>query len=129
VLGIVNNYGPELAGVMLFGMNGYIFYVATRADNEFSFVHFFMEGRPENLYRLGYWLFAQVGVWAVVAMYWRDKLDTAFMVGVLGVFVGERAINSWAHHRSKANAGDRGGDSGGVLGGGVGAEQAKPPGV
>jgi hypothetical protein len=125
VLGIVNNYGPEITGLLLFAGNGYIVYTASKADNDFHFVHFFMEGRPENLYRFGYWLFAQAGIWSIVAMYWRDKLDAAFWLTIGGIFVGERAINSIGHHFGKKGGSDASSDSGNPVGGGTGRRGAK----
>lgn len=101
VLGIVNAYGPEFVALVLFVMNGVVFYRASAADNEHSFIHFFVEGKKENVYRLGYWIMLQVAVWSIFALFWREKLDAAYFLAVATVFVGKSAVDSIGHHFGK----------------------------
>lgn len=103
VLGIVNSFGPELVLLTIFGVNGLIFYNATKADNGFDFIHFFMEGHPENVYRLGYFLLMEAALWSIFALYWRDKLDSSYW-GVIGsLFVIKASVDSIGHHFGKKN--------------------------
>ena len=101
ILGIINSFGPELVLLTIFGVNGLIFYRATKSDNGFDFIHFFMEGKPENVYRLGYFLLMEAALWSIFALYWRGKLDAGYW-GVIGsLFVVKASIDSIGHHFGK----------------------------
>ena len=93
-LGIITNFGPELVLLVMFGTNGLIFYRATKADNGFDFVHFFIEGKPENIYRLGYFLLLEAALWSIFALYWRDKLESGYWAVIGGIFIGKAAVDS-----------------------------------
>ena len=94
LLGIITNFGPELVLLVMFGTNGLIFYRATKSDNGFDFVHFFIEGKPENIYRLGYFLLLEAALWSIFALYWCDKLESGYWAVIGGIFIGKAAIDS-----------------------------------
>ena len=88
VLGIINAYAPELVLIgLLFGA-GFAFYKSTIDENkEFDFMHFFMADKPEDIFRLGYFMLLLVAMWSIFALIWRDKMSTEYAGVVFGAFI------------------------------------------
>jgi len=94
-LALINSYFPSLVAMVLFTAVGYVFYRASlRPDNDFEFVNFFKEDRPENIWKLGYFLLLVTVMWSIFALYWNEKLTTEYVVGVLAIFIVKSAVDS-----------------------------------
>ena len=95
VLGLINAYAPELVLLGLLSGAGFAFYKSTTdEDQEFDFMHFFMAGHKEDIFKLGYFLLLIVAVWSVFALIWRDKFSTEYMAVVLAAFIAKNVADT-----------------------------------
>jgi len=95
VLGIINSYSPELLLIGMLAGVGFAFYRSTQDEtSEFDFMHFFMAGKPEDIWKLGYFLLLLVAMWSIFALIWRDKLTTEYAWAVFGTFVLKNAADA-----------------------------------
>lgn len=95
VLGIINAYAPELILLTLIGGVGFAFYRATiDPDSDFDFMHFFMAGKPEDIFKLGYFALLLVAVWSIFALIWRDRYTTEYALAVFGAFLLKAGLDT-----------------------------------
>lgn len=95
VLGIINAYAPELVLIGLLSAAGIGFYHATMSDaTEFDFMNFFVAGKPEDIFKLGYFALLLVSIWAVFALIWRDRLTEGYLGIILGAFIAKGMMDT-----------------------------------
>lgn len=88
LLAIFNAYFPEFVALVIFGMVGLIFYRASiNENNEFNFVNFFISGKNEDIWRLGYFVLMLAATWSIFLLAWRDKLTPEYAGVVLTAFI------------------------------------------
>lgn len=88
ILGMFNAYFPEFVALVMFAMVGLIFYRASVNDeNEFNFVNFFVAGKSEDIWRLGYFVLLLCAAWSIFLLAWRDKLTPEYIGVVLTAFI------------------------------------------
>lgn len=106
ILGIVNAYGPELSGLFLYGAIGFAFYTASKSEtNTFRFTGFFRSDSEENVGKLIYFLLGVTVMWSYFALFWRERLDTGYVVatGTLFIVQGVAAISGKTIERIKGS--------------------------
>jgi len=88
-LALFNAYFPELVALALFSSIAFVFYRASATRPDFNFICFFITkpGVHEDIGKLIFFLLGVTVIWSYFALYWREKLDTAYVVGTLTVFI------------------------------------------
>ena len=95
VLAIINAYAPELVLIGLLSAAGFGFYHASMSDaTDFDFMNFFIAGKPEDIFKLGYFALLLVSIWAVFALIWRDRLTEGYLGIILGAFIAKGMMDT-----------------------------------